>query len=214
MRKRLPHRRRLRNRQNRFLETGYLLSRSLRVKPLYYWVGDDWIVIASELRQILRSPRCATRPSMWPSSASTSAGWSKARLRQSWQRPSDSPPACVGDRGWSVEKLRYWTPRFDDRIELRMRPPTKTNSARFYRGGALSDADVRTSWHRAQRWPRLDIITAMASRLARSGEGAVISCNALLMCFHGAHGRGRRYIKDAVDWLAVDWTPVLSDPDP
>jgi asparagine synthase (glutamine-hydrolysing) len=90
----------------------------LGVKPLYYWVSDDWVVIGSELRQIAAHPDAPRTPDTGLLGLYLS-GWVESTtatvIRGVYRLPAAH--TLVIDRQ-GVRTWRYWMPPFDDRIEL------------------------------------------------------------------------------------------------
>jgi asparagine synthase (glutamine-hydrolysing) len=187
----------------------------LGVKPLYYWIGDDWIVIASELRQIAAHPD-APRAINVGLLGEYLSGWVEDATSTVVRDVNRLPAAhaLVIEAG-RPRTRRYWTPRFDDRIEL------KDSAAYEDEFLALFTEAVRCRMRSCgpvgtELSGGLDStsVTAMASRLVRSG-GVPASDVLSFSCLFPWSPRTREdgYIKTAVDGLGVDWTPVVNDPD-
>jgi asparagine synthase (glutamine-hydrolysing) len=90
----------------------------LGVKPLHYWATDDWIVVGSELRQVVAHPEVAWRADTGVMGEILS-GMIETSTRSSVDGVCRLPAAHVGEIGpTGVELRRYWAPRLDEPIEL------------------------------------------------------------------------------------------------
>jgi len=90
----------------------------LGVKPLYYWVDDEWIVIGSELRQVAAHPAAPRSPDVGLLGEYLS-GWGESTTATVIQGVHRLPAAhglVIDENG--PHRWRYWLPPFDDRLEL------------------------------------------------------------------------------------------------
>ncbi len=185
----------------------------LGVKPLYYWVGDDWVVIGSELRQIAAHPDAPRTPNIGLLGEYLS-GWvesTTATVIRGVHRLPAAHALVIDSAGTRTQ--RYWMPPFDDRIEL----DNLTDYEEQFRSLFTEAVQCRM---RAVGPVSTELsggldstsVTAMAARLVRSGHVPATDVLAHSCVFPGS-GRAdeNHYIRHAVDHLGVDWTAIVDD---
>lgn len=187
----------------------------LGVKPLHYWIGDEWVVVASELRQIAAHPDAPRSPNVGVLGEYLSGcpeSTTETVLRGVCRLPAAH--ALVIDGG-QARTWRYWTPPFDQRIELRSYDEYEE---RFL---ALLTEAVRCRMRAAgpvgtELSGGLDStsVTALGQRLAGSGAVPATGVHAYSCLFPWSRDADERdHIQHAVDHLGVSWTGVTDDGD-
>ncbi|MDQ4105268.1 MAG: asparagine synthase-related protein [Actinomycetota bacterium] len=185
----------------------------LGVKPLYYWIGDDWVVIGSELRQIMAHPDAPWAANIGLLGEYLS-GWVESTTATVIQGVHRVPAAHglvisrEGARSW-----RYWMPPFEDRIELDTLADYEEQFRSLFteavqcRLRAVGPVGVELSGG-------LDStsVTAMAARLVSFGRVSVTDVLAH-SCVFPWSGRAdeNHYIREAVNHLGLDWTAIVDD---
>lgn len=182
----------------------------LGIKPLYYWHGDEWIVVSSELRQIAAHPQ-APRDldlQLLGEYLSGHVESTSGTVRRDVRRLPAAHTLTVHGGRRSVR--RYWTPPFDDRLELsgpeeyaerfldllteavRCRLPASGPVATELSGGLDSSS-----------------VTGIAAQLVESSGGPADKVLALSCLFPWSRrAEERRYIDRAVETFGVDWLPI------
>ena len=187
----------------------------LGVKPLYYWVTDEWVVVSSELRQIAAHPDSPRVPDvgLLGEYLSGSVESTSATVISGIRRLPAAHGLVIdggGERTW-----RYWTPPFDDRIEF-------DDPAEYEEELQALFADAVRCRLRACGPVAAELsggldstsVTGMAAQLVRSGEVPardVLAFSCLVPWSAQANEDG--YISDAVRQFGVDWTGIENDPD-
>jgi asparagine synthase (glutamine-hydrolysing) len=183
------------------------------VKPLYYWSSSRWIVLASELRQIAAHPEapCDTDAGMFGQYLSGHVESTTDTVVAGVRRLPAAHFLTIDSAGENIR--RYWTPSFDDPIEL---PSREAYQDRFRE--LLAEAvqcRLRSAGPvAAELSGGLDStsVTAMAARLTRSASVPGPGILAMSCVFPwSTRADESRYIREAVDALDVEWTPVVDD---
>lgn len=185
------------------------------VKPLYYWVGDEWVVIGSELRQITAHPDAPRTPHVGLLGEYLS-GWvesTTATVIRGVHRLPAAHALVIDEKG--TRTWRYWIPPFDERIEFDdlvdyeeqfLSLFTEAVRCRMRTAGPLG----------AELSGGLDStsVTAMAARLAKSGQVPATDVLAHSCVFPWSRRADENtYIREAVDHLGVDWTAIVDEGD-
>jgi len=121
----------------------------------------------------------------------------------------------AGDRRAGARRWRYWLPPFDDRLEL-ADPAEYEDRFRDLFADAVRCRLRAVGPVGSELSGGLDStsVTAMATRLVRSGEVAATGVPAFSCLFPwSVRAREDEFIREAVDTLGLDWTSISDDGD-
>jgi asparagine synthase (glutamine-hydrolysing) len=185
----------------------------LGVKPLYYWISRDWIMLSSELRQIAAHPD-APRDVDAGMCGQYLSGHVESRtgtVVAGVHRLPGGHRLTIGRDGTRVDA--YWRPSFDERLELGTRAEYEDAFMDLFTEAVR--CRMRTAGPTAAELSGgLDStsVTAVAAGLVASGGVPSTEVHALSCLFPWSRRADEYpYIRQAVEALGVPWTGVVDD---
>jgi asparagine synthase (glutamine-hydrolysing) len=185
----------------------------LGIKPLHHWVGAEWIVVASELRQIAAHPEAPREPDAAALGEHLS-GWPESTTRTVVRGVGRVPAAHVTRiEGGRIRSRRYWAPPFDDPLlldreedydELFRELFTEAVRCRLRAPGPVG-AELSGGLDSSS-------VASLSRRLVT--DGAVPAADVLAFsCLFPWSGRADEgpHIADVVGHAGLEWAPVVDD---
>jgi asparagine synthase (glutamine-hydrolysing) len=178
----------------------------LGVKPLYYWVSERWIMLASELRQIASHPdlKPVPNPSIMGQYLS---GWVESATETVVRGVQRLPAGhSLVIRDGVVKTSRYWQPPLDVPLELR-------HDAEYEEQFRFLFTEAVRCRVRAPAGVACELSGGLDSTSVTAVAHSIRSDVTALSCLFPAMPRTdeRTYIDAAVRELGLPWRAVVSD---